>query len=219
MRLMNRKSSHLMNKINLVASKNQSCKISEEYRTIRTNFLTSMNGRKTQSLIITSPNHKEGKSTTAANFAISLTQLGKKVLLIDADLRNSVLYSSFKINNCIGLSSVLNGEIKLEDAINKTEITGLDLLSSGPIPLNPADLLGSKLMGTLIDTAIGIYDVVLIDTPPVLEVADVKIISNYCDGIILVIHLGKTERDEVIQVKKRLADSSKLVGVILNDKM
>lgn len=218
---MSRKSSHLkskINQINLVTSKSPNCKISEEYRTIRTNFLGSMDGRKTQSLIVTSPNQNEGKSTTAANLAISLTQLGKKVLLIDADLRRPKLFSAFNVSNSFGLSSVLTGEVRLEDAIDHTEIKGLDLLPSGPTLANAADLLGSILMKTLIETATNQYDMVLIDTPPVLEVADVKIFSDYCDGVIIVIRYGKTESKDLIQAKKLLNDSSNLVGVILNNK-
>lgn len=215
---MKRKPAQLMNKINLITSTNQNCKISEEYRTIRTNFLTSANGKNTKTLIITSPKKGEGKSTTAANFAISLAQLGKKVLLVDADLRNSTLFSTFKISNSIGLCSVLIGKATLEDVIYETEIKGLDLLPSGQVTLNPADLLGSELMKSLIETATGVYDVVLFDTPPVLAVADVKILANLCDGIILVICWGKTKSEDVILTQKLLADSSKLVGVIMNDK-
>lgn len=218
MRLKSRKSSHKIDKINLVTSKSPNCKISEEYRTIRTNFLGSVDGRKTQSLIVTSSNYNEGKSTTAANLAISFTQLGKKVLLIDADLRNPMLYSTFKVNNSFGLSSVLTGDTRLEDAINQTEIQGLDLLTSGPITVNAADLLSSILMKKVIETATNQYDMVLIDTPPVLEVADVKIFSDYCDGVILVVRYGKTENNDLIQAKKLLTGSSNLVGIILNNK-
>ena len=117
---LNRKSSNVIEKISLIAAINQNSKISEQYRTFRTNFLSTMNGLNSQTLIVTSPNRKEGKST-AANFAISLAQQGKKVLLIDADFRNSTLSFSFEIDNSIGLSNVLVGNILLEDAIDKTE--------------------------------------------------------------------------------------------------
>ncbi|MEE6451433.1 CpsD/CapB family tyrosine-protein kinase [Gottfriedia acidiceleris] len=218
MQLKSRKSSNKIDKINLVTSKSPNCKVSEEYRTIRTNFLGTMEGRKVQSLIVTSPNYNEGKSTTAANLAISFTQLGKKVLLIDADLRNPKLFSAFNVSNSFGLSSVLTGDARLEDAIKQTEIKGLDLLTSGPIAVNAADLLSIKLMKTVIETATNLYDIVLIDTPPVLEVADVKIFSDYCDGVILVVRYGKSENNDLIQAKKLLAASSNLVGIILNNK-
>lgn len=218
MQLKSIKSSNKIDKINLVTSKSPNSKISEEYRTIRTNLLGSMDGRKTQSLIVTSPNYNDGKSTTAANLAISITQLGKKVLLIDADLRNPMLFSAFKFNNSVGLSNVLTGDTRLEDAIKQTEIKGLDLLTSGSLAVNAADLLSSKLMKSVIETATIQYDMVLIDTPPVLEVADVKIFSDYCDGVILVVRYRKTENNDLIQAKKLLANSSNLVGIILNNK-
>ena len=217
--LINRGTKSLKKKISLIAATNQSCKISEQYRTIRTNLLSSLNGIYFRTLVITSPNREDGKSTTAANLAISLAQQGKKVLLIDADLRNATLYSTLKIDNSIGLSSVLAGRTMLEDAINKTEVKGLDVIPSGPVPVNPADLLGSHAMGVLIEMVNGIYDIVLFDTPPVLEVADAKIIANQCDGLILVIRWGKTKSEEAIEAKKLVESAnSKLFGVILNDK-
>ncbi|WP_088041623.1 CpsD/CapB family tyrosine-protein kinase [Bacillus sp. EAC] len=218
MRIMNRKSSHSTNKVNLVTANNKGCKISEEYRSIRTNFLSSIKDQESKALIVTSPNYGEGKSTTAANFAISLAQLGKKVLLIDANLRNSTLHFSFKKSNYVGLSSVLLGRTILEESIIESEIIGLDLLTSGPDPFNPADLLGSHLMKTLIETATEKYDLVLIDSPPALEFTDTKIIANHCDGVILVIQWGKTKSNDVIHAQKILSDSTKLMGVILNDR-
>lgn len=215
---MNSKSSHINKKVNLIVATNQNCKISEQYRTIRTNFLSSINCVNSRTLIITSPNGQEGKSTTAANFAISLAQQGKKVLLIDANMRNPILDFSFKIDNSIGLSSVLKGRVRIEDSIDKTEIKGLDLLTSGPIPFNPTELIGSQNMESLIETALGLYDVVVFDTPPILEVSDAKILANQCDGLLLVIRSGKTKSAETIRVKKLLESSkTKILGIILND--
>jgi protein-tyrosine kinase len=218
LKLMNRKSSHINNKVNLIAATNQNCKISEQYRTIRTNFLSSINCINSRTLIITSPNGQEGKSTTSANLAISLALQEKKVLLIDANMRNPILDHSFKIDNTIGLSSVLKGRIRFEDAIDKTEIKGLDLLTSGLVPFNPTELLGSQNMESLIETAVGLYDIVIVDTPPLLEVSDAKILANLCDGLLLVIRSGKTKSAEAIKVKKILKSSkAKLLGIILND--
>ncbi|MEH7254173.1 CpsD/CapB family tyrosine-protein kinase [Neobacillus niacini] len=215
---MNRKSPHINKKVNLIAATNQNCKISEQYRTIRTNFLSSIDCVNSRTLIITSPNSQEGKSTTSANFAISLALQGKKVLLIDANMRNPILDHSFKIGNTIGLSSVLNGRIRIEDTIGKTEINGLDLLTSGPVPINPTELLGSQNMESLVETTVGLYDVVVFDTPPILEVSDAKILANLCDGLLLVIRSGKTKSAEAIKVKKLLKSSkSRLLGIILND--
>ncbi|WP_257984266.1 CpsD/CapB family tyrosine-protein kinase [Neobacillus cucumis] len=219
MALLNRKSLQLKKKINLITATNQNCKISEQYRTIRTNFLSSLNCINSRTIIITSPGHDEGKSTTAVNFAISLAQQGKKVLLIDADLRNPILHYSFKMENSIGLSNVLSGNLLLEDSIYRSGIRDLDLLTSGPIPFNPAELLGSEVMGKLIETVSGQYDVVLFDTPPVLEVSDAKIIANQCDGVILVVRYGKTKNEQAIEVKKFLESSkANLLGTIINNK-
>ncbi|MEH7014756.1 CpsD/CapB family tyrosine-protein kinase [Neobacillus niacini] len=215
---MNKKSSHLYKKVSLIAATNQNCKISEQYRTIRTNFLSSTNCINSRTLIITSPNGQEGKSTTAANLAITLAQQGKKVLLIDANMRNPNLGCSFNIDNFTGLSSVLKGRIRFEDTIDQTEIKGLDLLTSGPVPFNPTELLGSQNMESLIETVVGLYDVVVIDTPPILEVSDAKILANQCDGLLLVLRSGKTKSAEAIKVKKILESSkSKLLGIILID--
>ncbi|WP_342432786.1 CpsD/CapB family tyrosine-protein kinase [Neobacillus sp. FSL H8-0543] len=219
MELLNRKSPNIMKKAGIITAINQNCRVSEQYRTIRTNFLSSLKGNTSRTLIITSPNRGEGKSTTAANFAISLAQQGKKVLLVDTDLRNSKLHAIFNLNNNIGLSNVLIGNNLLEDTIKKTEISGLDIIPSGPAPFNPAELLGSLAMELLIEKVNSLYDVVVFDTPPVLEVADAKIMANQCDSLILVIQFGKTQSDEAIEAKKLLESASaQLLGVILNGK-
>ncbi|MET3193249.1 CpsD/CapB family tyrosine-protein kinase [Bacillus sp. OAE603] len=218
MRIMNRKSSHLTNKVNLVTANNKRSKVSEEYRSIRTNFLSLIKDKESQTFIITSPNRREGKTTTVANLAISLAQLGKKVLLIDANLRKATLHFSFKVSNYVGLSSMLLSKTVFEDAIIETEIQGLDLLTSGPDTYNPADLLGSKVMKSIIESATEKYDVILIDSPSVLEYTDSKIIASHCDGLILVIQWGKTKSNDVILAQKIISDSTQLVGVILNDR-
>lgn len=215
---MTRKSSVQNKKINLIVETNQNCTISEQYRTIRTNFLSSCHCVNSRTLVITSPNSQDGKSTTAANFAISLAQQGKKVLLVDGNLRNPVQDFSFNISNNIGLSSLLKGRIRFEDAYNQTEIKGLDLLTSGPVPLNPVELLGSQNMESLIETTSQLYDVVIIDTPSILEVSDAKILANLCDGILLVLRSGKTKSEDAVKVKKVLgASKAKLLGTILNN--
>ncbi|RHW42805.1 polysaccharide biosynthesis tyrosine autokinase [Neobacillus notoginsengisoli] len=218
MKLTNRKSSFLNKKVSLVAATAPTCTIAEQYRTIRTNYLSSIDCKNARTIMITSANGQEGKSTVAANFAISLAQQGKKVLLIDANLRNPILDFSFKVKNSIGLSNLLNGRVRFEDTIADTGIQGVDLLPSGPIPLNPAELLGSPNMESLILKSTGLYDVVLLDTFSILEVSDAKILANQCDGLIIVIQSGKTKSDDIMKVKKQLKHSkAKCLGIILNE--
>ncbi|KQL39942.1 hypothetical protein AN960_08190 [Bacillus sp. FJAT-25509] len=217
MGIVNRKLSHLTN-LNIVTTTYKNSKISEEYRTVRTNFLTSIELQENKAIIVTSPNQGEGKSTTVANFAISLAQLGKKVLLIDANLRRPTLHISFNTSNFVGLSNILLGKTDLEEVIVKTEVNGLNLLPCGPVPYSPADLLGLETLKDLINKVTEEYDVVLIDTPPALEFADTKIIASNCDGLILVAHWGKTKNKEIAFAQKKLSNSIKILGVVMNEK-
>ncbi|CEG28654.1 CpsD/CapB family tyrosine-protein kinase [Bacillus sp. B-jedd] len=218
MKLTKSKMSFLNMKVSLVAATAPTSNISEQFRTIRTNYLSSIDCKNARTIMISSANGQEGKSTVAANFAISLAQQGKKVLLIDANLRNPILDFSFKVNNSIGLSTVLNGRVRFEDAVADTGINGVDLLPSGPVPINPAELLGSVNMESLIHRLAGLYEVVLLDTSSILEISDAKILANQCDGLIIVIRSGKTKSEDMIKVKKQLKHcKTKLLGIILNE--
>lgn len=191
--------------------------ISEQFRMIQTNIKFSMAGEKSGTFLITSPSDGEGKSTTAANLAISMAQQKEKVLLIDANLRKPSLHSFFKTANTDGLTDVLNGKISLYDAVIHTEIGRLDLLSSGPIPYNPVELLGSMMMQELLKTALKSYNAILIDSNAILEVTDTKLLANQCDGVVLVIQNGKTKLEKAAEAKKVLEFArAKLVGVVLN---
>ncbi|PGS52665.1 CpsD/CapB family tyrosine-protein kinase [Bacillus sp. AFS041924] len=218
MGIVNKRLSHSTKPLNIVTATYKNSKISEEYRTVRTNFLSSINIQEHQALIITSPNQGEGKSTTIANFAISLAHSGKKVLLIDANLRRPTLHTTFNASNYVGLSSVLLGKTVLEDIVIETEISGLKLLPGGPVPYSPADLLELPTMKNLINKVTGEYDVVLIDSPPALEFADAKIIASNCDGLILVAQWGKTKNKEIVFAQRKLLNSIKILGVIINEK-
>ncbi|QKE75898.1 CpsD/CapB family tyrosine-protein kinase [Arthrobacter citreus] len=215
---MSKRLSHSTKYLNLVAATYKNSKISEEYRTLRTNFLSSIDLKENKVLIITSPNQGEGKSTTISNFAISLAQLGKKVLLIDANLRSPSLHNSFRTSNFVGLSSVLLGKTILDEVIVETETSGLSLLPSGPVPYSPADLLALSTMGILLNKATDKFDVILIDTSSALEFADAKILANYGDGLILVAQWGKTKNKEIAFAQKNLLNSIKILGVIINER-
>jgi protein-tyrosine kinase len=169
--------------------------------------------------MITSPKFGEGKSMVTANLAISIARQGEKVLVIDADLRKPTLHFMFKVENKIGLTDVLDGKILMKEAVNKTAIKRLDLLTSGDIPINSTELLSSELMKQLMEEAAIDYDIVLFDTPPVLKVADTSILANQCDSVILVVKYGKTESEKALEAKTLLERArAKVLGIILNGK-
>ncbi|NKE04696.1 polysaccharide biosynthesis tyrosine autokinase [Mesobacillus selenatarsenatis] len=193
--------------------------ISEQYRTIRTNIQFSSVDEEIKTLMVTSPGPAEGKSTTVANLAVVFAQQEKKVLLVDTDLRKPTVHYTFNLNNTYGLSSILSKQRTLADAVNKTDQNNLSILTSGPIPPNPAELLGSHAMGQFLEDAKQEYDVILFDTPPVLAVTDAQILANKCDGALLVVYSGKTEMEEAAKSKELLtAAKGKLLGTVLNHK-
>lgn len=192
--------------------------IAEEFRTIRTNIHFVTDEQKHSILLVTSPKSGEGKSTTAANLAVSMAQKEEKVLLIDANLRRPAAHLIFKVPNSVGLADVLTGSATFEEAIIQTEIGKLEVLTSGTATNNPAELLASYPMKELLQRAAKEYDVVLIDSSPVLELTDTKLIASQCDGVLLVIHQGKTQIEDAAEAKKVLEFAKANVsGVILNE--
>jgi protein-tyrosine kinase len=214
----NRKQIQALNR-SLITLTSPKSPISEQYRTIRTNIQFSTVDRQIRSILVTSAGPAEGKSTTSANLAVVFAQQGKKVLFIDADLRRSTMHYTFRLDNHVGLTNVLTKQVSLERAVQSTEQENLDVLTSGPIPPNPAELLGSRSMEELLEQAFTQYDLVLFDTPPVLAVTDAQILANLCDGIVLVVSSGKTEIEAAQKAKEALANAKgKLLGVVLNNK-
>ncbi|MCP3761410.1 CpsD/CapB family tyrosine-protein kinase [Domibacillus sp. A3M-37] len=192
--------------------------ISEQYRTIRTNILFSSVDETLRSILVTSTSPGEGKSTTISNLAVVFASQGKKVLLVDADLRKPTMHYTFGLQNTVGLTNVLTKQAPLQDAIAKTEIENLSALPSGPIPPNPAELLGSFSMKEFLNEAQEEFDYVLFDTPPVLAVTDAQVLANQCDGTVLVINSGTTEIEGAQKAKELLQSAkAKLLGVVLNN--
>jgi protein-tyrosine kinase len=214
----NRKQIQSLNR-SLITLTSPKSPISEQYRTIRTNIQFSTVDRSIRSILVTSSGPGEGKSTTSANLAVVFAQQGKKVLFIDADMRKPTVHYTFRLDNHVGLTNVLTKQTSLEYAVKSTEQENLDVLTSGPIPPNPAELLGSRSMEELLKQAFTQYDLVLFDTPPVLVVTDAQILANLCDGIVLVVSSGKTEIEAAQKAKEALTNAKgKLLGVVLNNK-
>ncbi|WP_413788873.1 CpsD/CapB family tyrosine-protein kinase [Bacillus bruguierae] len=209
----------LQSKRKLIAYEKPQSVLAEQYRNIRTNIQFASIDQKIRSLVVTSANQGEGKTTTAANLAIAFAQQGEKILLIDADLRKPVLHQLFRVDTVFGLTSVLSKQRTLQECIATTDIENVHLLACGPIPPNPAELLGSTMMGELLQEAKGYYDLILFDTPPVLAVTDAQIIANQCEGTILVLRSEKTEKEQALRAKNVLHHANTtLLGVVLNAK-
>ncbi|HHW37910.1 MAG TPA: CpsD/CapB family tyrosine-protein kinase [Bacillales bacterium] len=193
--------------------------ISEQYRTIRANIQFLFPHHQQQTLLVTSPGYGEGKSITVANLAISMAQLGKKILLVDADLRKPSIHTLFQLDHSPGLADVLTGETTVEGAVLQTEVQGLEIVTSGLATNHPAELLSSPKLEQMIDAAKKKYDFVLFDSSPILDVTDSRLLANQCEGTILVIRNGKTRTNEATEAKRLLnLAQATCLGVIFNYK-
>ncbi|MEJ2637618.1 MAG: polysaccharide biosynthesis tyrosine autokinase [Calditrichia bacterium] len=191
--------------------------ISEAYRILRTNIQFKNQKNKNIVVLITSSAPKEGKSTTVANLAITMAQLGSRTVLVDADLRRPVVHSIFNLKKEVGLTNYLVGKTEIGDIVKPTFIENLSVITSGPLPPNPSELLGSDAMHQFIDELRGSYDAIIIDSPPVIAITDSAILSTLADGIVLVIKAHQTHR-EAIKRAKTLLDNAKanIFGCLLN---
>ncbi|TDL31829.1 polysaccharide biosynthesis tyrosine autokinase [Jeotgalibacillus sp. S-D1] len=193
--------------------------IADQFRTIRTNirFITGESDQKV--FLIASPGTGEGKSITIANLAASMAQQKEKILLIDANLRSPVLHTIFNLPNEKGIANMLKQRISLKDAVSHSEIGKLDVLTSGSVTFNPAEILGSESMKDLLAAASKDYDAVLIDAPSVLEYTETRVLAHYCDGVLLLLKRAKTELEKASEAIRVLELAhSQIVGAIINDK-
>jgi capsular exopolysaccharide synthesis family protein len=190
----------------------------ESYRMLRTSILLSTAGAPPKTILITSSQPGEGKTTTAVNTAILLSQLGASVLLIDADLRRPAVHTALKIPHGRGISNYLSSHTPLDDLIVKLPISSLSVLPCGPIPPNPAELISSDRMKELLRALSRRFDHILIDSPPMVSVTDPIILSTMVDGLILVVQAGRSTRELARRSRRELARvGARVFGVVLNN--
>jgi succinoglycan biosynthesis transport protein ExoP len=220
-RALARRSAHAGESPELLINAESRSALAEAYRHLRTSVLLSTPGHAPKTLLVTSSVPSEGKTTTAVNTALSLAQTGASVLVIDADMRRPRLHSIFGIGNARGLSTILSNDLSEAEVlsmIHQHEGTGLNVLPSGAIPPNPAELIGSEQMRKLIRTLEGTFTHVIIDSPPVGSFTDSVLASTLVDGVLLVVHSGRTSRSVARRTKQLLQDvGAKVFGVILNN--
>ena len=192
--------------------------IRESYNALRSNITFSLTVKGCKVISVTSANPHEGKSITSLNLAISYSEIGKKVLLVDFDLRKPKVHRLLRLAPSPGVSNVLINECSIEDAIKNVEKYNIDVITSGDIPPNSTQLLESEMLEELLETVKKKYDYVILDTPPVDVVIDGCIIAKYISGVVFVVKQNYSKRDEVVNAVKQLEFSQgKILGFVLND--
>lgn len=189
----------------------------EAYRDLRTNISYLSPDEPLTRIAVTSSGPREGKSLTVANLAISMAQNNQQVIIIDADLRKPMQHKFYDLPNFEGLSSILTGELDFEAGLKETGIDNLQLISTGHVPPNPAELLGSDKMSEVIKQAEAEADLVLVDTPPAIAVTDAAVLANKLDGILLVVASHETEQEMLARAKEKLEKAqANIIGTVLN---
>ena len=203
----------------LITAQHSRSSVAEAYRILRTNLeFTAVDGD-LRTILVTSPSPVEGKTVTAANLAVVMAQAGRSVILADADLRRPAVHRMFRVPNEAGLTTALvrGDDIPLTDLLQPTEVEGLRVLTSGPLPPNPAELLGSGQMARLVERLKDLADLVILDTAPALPVADPAILARVADAVLLVVDTGVTRRGMAQRATENLARAgANVAGVVLN---
>ena len=199
-----------------VVEKNPKSIAAEAYRSLRTNIQYSSFDNKYQTLVVTSANPGEGKTTVAGNLALVLAQGESKVLLVDCDMRRPSIHKLFKISNTYGISDLLVGNKKLESVANKYN-DNLSIVPAGKIPPNPAEMLASKAMTAFLEEMKNYFDYIVLDTPPLQAVTDAQVLSTKVDGSLIVVRAGVTKKDAVhnaVSIIKKVKGN--IIGTVLN---
>jgi len=192
--------------------------LAEAFRSLRTSVLLSAAERPPRSLLVTSAQPGEGKTTVSINLAISLAQLGQRVLLVDGDMRRPCIHKAFELKESPGLVSYLTGQKEWRATVESTQVAGLEAIPCGPIPPNPAELLSSERMSRLVREAMADYNFVVLDSAPVLNVADSRILARQVEGMVLVVKGGATPRELVQRAEYHARDvGGHVIGVVLNN--
>jgi capsular exopolysaccharide synthesis family protein len=190
---------------------------SEAFRTLRTNIQFAGLDQPCRTIVVTSAGPEEGKTTSVANFGVVAAQAGSRVCVVDSDLRRPTLHRLFKLDNARGVTTALVEGLSFADVAQPTIVPNLSVLTSGPLPPNPAELVGSHRMRECLHAAAVSFDLVLCDSPPVMAVGDAAALAAQCDGVIFVIRVGKTAHDVLRRVVDQIETvKGRIMGVVLN---
>lgn len=206
-----------MSKNRLVVLEDPKSPVAEAYRIARTNIQFAAVDTELTTLLITSSGPEEGKSTTAANLGIAFAQSGKRVIIVDADLRKPTQHKVWETDNALGLTNLLLGGMEITTALKTSPMKNLHVVTTGPIPPNPAELLGSQRMTNLLKSIRDYADVIIIDSPPVIAVTDAALLAPQVDGVVLVVASGQAKIEAAQRARQMLLNGkAKILGTILN---